>query len=393
MKQSAVKASIFLLVISLGISSCDPVAYAHYDIPTEKDDHDNPILKKEKLDAGSIAFIVGGATLAATGVWRIAKYLDHKLGQRMLENAEDTFLAARKHAPMFYKGNIDKPPLYKLIAPDGSEHWLLGSMHPGGVSLDHFPANSKVFEAIDESSTVFFEYDAGSAWQTLTFSAQFRQQTRYQKAIRTDDFDLRATLGDAHMEKLLDQYDSATLAELSELGIHVDRLSPTQAFEALNNSSYMYAFGLSDMLMDAQLMLKSRQAGKKVIGLAKGKDQANAFKTVSESKVTVEDLKKLLDDGGIKARAKKLLEMRDAYGQGDLERATSINNGMLPSNFAEKTLLDDRNIKWVKSKKIQKNCQHGETCTIVVGFRHLFEGDNSLAKLLAAEGFKIEKIY
>ena len=111
----------------------------------------------------------------------------------------------------------------------------------------------------------------------------------------------------------------------------------------------------------------------------------------------MEDLRKFLDDGGIAGRAQKLLEARDAYGQGELGMATtnlaSISESVSMSSDVEKILLDDRNIRWVKSKKIQENCHQGETCTIVVGYRHLFEGDNSLTKLLGAEGFKIEKIY
>ena len=49
-------------------------------------------------------------------------------------------------------------------------------------------------------------------------------------------------------------------------------------------------------------------------------------------------------------------------------------------------MFDQRNIAWVESGKIQKNCVHGNKCLIFVGIAHLDESDNALIKLLKEQG-------
>ena len=221
MRYLATRVLILLLAFSLGISSCKPIARSHYDhLTEEEEEEDKPNWKKRALFFSSAALITIGG-------WRLAKYLDHILGRGIMVRAEKAALASRETAPMFYKGKFDKPPLYKLIAPDGSEHWLLGTFHITGISLDDFPVNSKVFEAVNESSAVLFEVDMESLWQ---IRKAIVEGIKIQTAYKTANFNLRSVLGDNYMGKLLSEFDSTKRLEFSQQGIDLEKLSPSQAY-------------------------------------------------------------------------------------------------------------------------------------------------------------------
>ena len=332
-----VRVWILLLAISLGTSFCKPLVRTHYD-DLAKEEEKKPSWKKRAL-------VIGSAALISVGGWRLAKYLDHVLGRGIMKKLEDAALASRKATPMFYKGNLDKPPLYKLIAPDGSEHWLLGTMHTTGISLDDFPANSKVFEAMDESTAVLFEVNAESVWQLRKSIAE---SLRIQLSFRAENFNLRAALGDTYMDKLLDQFSSTVRLDLTLQGIDLEKFSPTKAHFLLEGTSLATAFGQPGAAMDVQLMRRARQAGKRVVTLETGKVQAEIVKRSAEIEVPVEQLRKFIDDGGIEGRAKKLLEARDAYGQGDIGRVDDLLD-ITPD--LKKFMFDDRNLEWVKKRE------------------------------------------
>ena len=323
------------------------------------------------------------------------KHLDILFGRGLLEQVEKAALKSRQTARMFYKGVFDNPPLYKLIAPDGSEHWLLGTMHTTGISLDDFPQNSKVFSALRETTVLLPERDVEAFFKDnhdeLLQYVKKKIFTSKAASQPNTGFDLRGALGDEYMEKLLKEFGDGNDKALLKMGI--EKFSNAQVLNLLDGAAVKLAFGDEGVMMDAQLIRRFRQGrGRKVIGLESGKDITAALKNAPEDDVAVDSLKKFLDDGGIENRAKQYLQARDAYGRGNVTEAGKLLDGYRSDVEHNKVVVDGRNLAWVKSQTIQKNCRVGRKCMVAVGFGHLFAGKNSLSKLLIAEGFKIEKI-
>lgn len=377
---------VCLLVASVVLSACEVIFLTANDLAEQQ---------KKKPDWKKGTLILGGTALALLGGWGLVKHLDILFGRGLLEKAEKAALKSRQTASMFYQGTFDNPPLYKLTAPDGSEHWLLGTMHTTGISLDDFPQDSKIFAALHETTVLMPERDVERLFKDShdELLKYIKNKIFTSKASSKPDtgFDLRKALGDEYMEKLLKEFGDGNDKNMLAMGI--EKFSNAQVLNLLNGAAVNLAFGKEGVMMDAQLIRKFRQgSGKKVIGLESGKDITAALKNAPEDDVSIDNLKKFIDDGGILNRAKQYLQARDAYGRGDVAAAGKILDGYSSDLASNKVMIGGRNLAWVKSQTIQKNCRAGRKCMVAVGFGHLFEGDNSLSKLLTAEGFKIEKI-
>lgn len=372
-----------LLVCGVALPACKPVVRTYDDLTVEAEEEEKPNWKKR-------AVVVGSVSLAAIGGWALVKHLDRVFGRGILKKLEWEAYFERNKVPHYSAGNFDSPPLYKLTAPDGSEHWLLGTMHTAGVSLEDFRYDSKVFTALREATVLLPERDMESFKDLLRLSIKDIKDINM---LRKADFDLKGALGDDYMDKL--RAENALVRNSAQLTsrIDLDKLYPSQALVMLEMHAHTLAFGKGQMAMDVELIRVTRQEGKKVVGLEKTSDLIKTLKTAgSANEVSVDDLKKYLDAGGAKTRSEQLIQARDAYGRGDIEATMKLLDGNIKKseNF-NKILLDERNQKWLKSNKIQKNCQQGKKCMIAVGAAHLFKGENSLSKLLEAEGFKLEK--
>ena len=389
----ATRILILLLSLSLGISSCKPIARSHYDHLTEEEEKNKPNWKKRAL-------VFGSAALVAVGGWRLAKYLDQKLGRGVLSQVGESTLAPHKSTPVrksdpisaskFYDGKFDKPPLYKLIAPDSSEHWLLGTMHVG-VSLYDLPANSRVLKAIDESTSLLCEADLNSMLSHEAIALALKYETAY----KTANFDLRAALGNDYMDRLRNEFGSEGITKLFLRGIDLEKLNPSQVQLLLLEIASSKAFGRQVSSIDEELMSRARKNGKNVIGLETVEDAIDVFMKLMKAETPAEELRKFIDDGGLSHQTFQLMKVRNAWGRGDLDAIRNATGGSLyrSNDPRMKALLDERNLNWVKSQEIQRNCQQGKKCTVAVGLAHLFDGKNSLSKLLSAEGFRIEKVY
>ena len=383
---------ILLLAFSVGISSCKPIARSHYGHLTEEEEKNKPNWKKRAL-------VFGSAALVAVGGWKLAKYLDQKLGRGVLSqigeptSAPHNSASIHKSNPLrvskLYDGKFDKPPLYKLIAPDSSEHWLLGTMH-AGINLSDLPANSKVLKALDESTSLLCEVDLVSMSPHEKIALGLKMDTAY----KTANFDLRAALGDDYVNKLRNEFGSEKISELYQHGIDFEKLSPTQVHLLIGEIARSKAFGEHVSSIDEQLMRRALQKSSKVIELETVEVHSDMIMRLAKTETSAETLRKLIDDGGIRHYTSQFMKMRDAWGRGDVDAMLRNNTGSSSLDLPiMKELLDERNLNWVKSQKIQQNCQQGKKCIVTVGAAHLFGGKNSLSKLLSAEGFKIEKVY
>lgn len=349
------------------------------------------------------ALIVAGTALIAVGGWSLFKYVDKAYAGK-LAKARQAVLRGREAAPFFYQGNFDKLPLYKLIAPDGSEHWLLGTMHTSAISINDFPKDSKVFEALRQANIVMPE-TVTSAWDRASFAVRRDMEkilkTRY--ADETNPFG-KETIGDVlddnYLEKLRNEFKFGMDKEIKDLeidGLPLEQNTPDTLVHLMESIARQMSGSEMKSSMDEELVHMAQQTGKKVMGLESYQDGINAYKEASRNRrwLNKDDLIQFIDGGGVEGRTKELLQARDAYGRGELDNLNEVLEKFSPirEDLRHKFLLDNRNQKWMQSGRIQKNCSVGNTCMLVVGAGHLFDGNSSLVKLLQEEGFKVEKAY
>ena len=388
---------VYLLVFVMFMSSaCKPIARTSeaYEETEEK----------KRMSWKKKALILAATGVAVFGSYKLFKYLDRITGQKMLESMETMSRISR--GTRNFSIEHDRLPLYKLTAPDGSEHWLLGTMHVTAISLDDLPADSRVLKAFEEVTTLLPEGELDSARSLLQLS---KAQLSVEKTMKTD-FNLRQALGDEYMDKLNDEvseiientkefiegWDNVkditdTLEEMSK----IERMPPAYAFNILESIASTRAWGEPGLAMDVQLISRSRSAGKKVIGLEKVSDMTRKIVDVANEQakdpMAIEQLRKFIDAGGIANRIEEMGELRAAYVNGNTSRVMELAHYAIGRD-AKKILLDERNHNWIKSRKIQKNCRHGKKCMVAVGLGHIEEEGDNLIELLTKEGFKIEKL-
>ena len=258
---------VYLLVFVMCMASaCKPIAR------TSEAYEENE--QKERMSWKKKTLIVAGAGLTVFGSYKMAKYFDRIIGQKIVKNMESMALLRRPPSKNF-RIKHDRLPLYKLIAPDGSEHWLLGTMHTTGLSLDDLPNNSRLLNAFEEVTTFIPEAEMDSVWQLSLVS---KQMNRSKMQMMKTDFNLHQALGYERMGKL--NYEiSQIIKEIKTApnsGIHakevketleilsnIERMSPAHALSILDGLSGSAAFGPPGVAMDIQLTLKARTSGKK----------------------------------------------------------------------------------------------------------------------------------
>ena len=140
--------------------------------------------------------------------------------------------------------------------------------------------------------------------------------------------------------------------------------------------------------------MRNSGSGKKVLGLEKVSEAmdklvASTSEAQPDDSMAIARLRKFIDAGGITNRIREFEEARAAYVNGDAIKANELLTDKILSDEAKKLLLNDRNHNWIKSGKIQKNCQHGKKCMVAVGLSHLVGGSETLIELLTKEGFKV----
>ena len=387
--------SICLLAFAVFITACKPIVRTSDAYQEEKEE------ERKRMSWKKGALIVAGAGITLFGGFKMAKYLNRILGEKMLQANEVMALLERSLSLRTKKFRIEKEnfPLYKMIAPDGSEHHLLGTFHTTGIGIDDLPANSRTLKIFDESTDFILEYEADSFWNVSKTSAKgMRQQMQDMNA----NFDLRKALGDEYMDKLsaqlqknLDVNDGDS--DLKDYYSAIEQMLPTHALAHLDSLAHQDALGQVGAEMDVQLLRRAREAKKKVSGLEKPGKAANAMfeagsKARPDDTYAINTLKKFIDAGGIENRIKEWDKVRLEYIDGNIESANELVNRYGFDDNTKKIMLDDRNQDWIKRGRIQKNCQQGKKCMIAVGISHLVEGDNTLIKLLQQEGYRIEKV-
>ena len=376
---------------------------------------------KKKLLLLLLLTTISGSGFANIASWRLLKRLDYKLYEVWSRSAEKTARRHRMALSKFTKMDITDPPIYRLIAPDGSQHHILGTMHISKLSLSDFPTDSKLFpileqanilipERIDESFTSVFRiyYQLNIKHRLPKLS---KVLTRSNKAKDIEQPKLSEQLGEQHWQKLTqiiaEKPDLKPFEQsLDKFIQEIDGSTANDIFQRLVKYGNVYVAPFSQNLtMDNQLVRYGREHGKTLIGLEDAKQIASVYKAMREAlgrtyrkDISADDvyaLKWLIDRGGIDFVGDTVTYSMHLYTKGEIEKSRKWLNLFVREELQavrDEFLFDRRNIAWVESGKIQTNCVHGNNCLIFVGFGHLEEGGNALIKLLREQGYSIDRI-
>ena len=360
----------------------------------QTDGNDN---RKKRLKQG---IYVGGAVVGGIVSWRVLRRLDYKLSERLTSLHDKRARRSRMPLSRFTKVEVTDPPLYRLTAPDGSQHHILGTVHISNISLSDFSTDSKLFPILEQANILMPErIPRFTSELTFHYHLLIRKWLRSRKLF-TPQEKLSEQLGEEYWQKLTqmiaEKPDLKPFEQpLDEFMNEFDRLTAKDAYNKLLDYSDQYTTPAGYLAMDWQLVRYGHKHGKKMIGLETGKQsrkkslQAEAAHNDTVM-IGVDDLKKFIDDGGIDSKVSYRLNRYVQYAKGRHQYANWVyREHAFPE---DEIMLDQRNIAWVESGKIQKNCVQGNKCLIFVGNAHLTDGSNTLIELLQKKGYKIENL-
>ena len=341
----------------------------------------------------------GGAIVGGIVGWRVLRWADYKMFDIYIDGMEKVARRSRMSLARFTKVNISDPPIYRLTAPDGSQHHILGTMHISNLSLSDLPKDSKLSQIVEQANILIPEIAGARFTSALRFQFSLNKVTWRRQFVWQQR--LSEQLGDEHWQKLTqmiaEKPDLKPFEQpLGRFMDEIDSLDADDVYSRLSTYGQNYATPIEGLKMDFQLIRYGREHGKTLIGLETFKQaRASFMKTLDASNVGIDDLKRLIDKGGIDYVTEVTIDSIRHYADGNLDESYKSLKKITPldtRNAVDTFMLDQRNIAWVESGKIQKNCVNGNNCLIFVGFAHLTEGSNTLIKLLQKQGYKVERI-
>ena len=341
------------------------------------------------------ALVIGGVVTGGIVGWRILKYANLKMG-RVIDKGDEA-IARRSRMPLANRGagvEITNPPIYRLTAPDGSQHHILGTMHISNISLSDFPKNS-ILPILKQANIMMPECADITSFTAVIRSRLSPVFKRLRRTWFVPKQKLSEQLGEHYWQELTQMIakkpDIKPFEQsIDEFMADLDASTASDVYLRLVDygASYASPSPIRGLQMDTQLIRYGREHGKKIIGLETLKEARitmRAHKRILAEEITVDELKKLIDKGGIDYRTKIRRKMIKDYAEG---KKLQYNY----SQILQEVMLDRRNIAWMKTGKIQKNCVKGNNCLIFVGAGHLDKGDRTLINLLQEEGYRIERL-
>ena len=266
------------------------------------------------------------------------------------------------------------PAAWHLVADDGKELWLLGSVHY--LSDRDYPLPAIVNDLYTQANAIVLETDLDD------IDAQQQQSTFLSAALLPSGKTLSDVLdggtyrrAESHAIKLgieltmLDKFEPWLIAiTLTDLGMRQHGYRP-------------------ELGIEQQLIAMARADGKEVHGLESLNSQIAIFDTLStaEQQSLLDQALQELDSASI-----GMAELVDAWRDGELERLhealmTEFND--FPGLYD--ALITNRNMNWLAS--IDRFLEHGTRYLVVVGALHLV-GEHSVIELLEARGYTLTAI-
>ena len=254
---------------------------------------------------------------------------------------------------------IEKPLLWQATSPEGKVVYLLGTIHQGVDAASKLPDG--VWKRLEAADIFAMETDISDP--ALLSAIQ-----------RTDGSKLRDELGPAVWSKLEELLGSTMAAGLDSM-------------KASSAAGLVMTQGLPMTApMDLVLQQKARSLGKTIAYLEEPRFQIDLLDRYLNAEALIHALDNMDE---IIATNRGLLK---AYLAGDAEAmaATTLDPGQWESygDDALEQMLFARNRNWVP--EIEKLMAQG-TPFVAVGGGHLV-GEKSVLELLAAKGYRIERL-
>jgi uncharacterized protein YbaP (TraB family) len=184
-------------------------------------------------------------------------------------------------------------------------------------------------------------------------------------------------------KQMVPKYDSALLTLDISPG-YVDRLQPWLVSLILENAQLYHSDVSAVDGVDRQVFAVAQAARKPSRGL-ETLEQQLAIITPSEQKVDMTELDRVIDESTTKAAARELDAIVAAWSRGDIAGIQANTIAELRKDpVGQKTLLDDRNARWVP--QLEKMLADGHVYFVTVGVAHLI-GPGGVPNLLRKAGY------
>ena len=206
------------------------------------------------------ALVVGGTVVAVIVGWPIMRRANYKLFEVAVDKIEKTARRSRMALANFTEVEITDPPLYRLTAPDGSQHHILGTMHISNLSLSDFAKDSKLFPILEQANILMPEFAKARFTQVLKYSLMERRPTRRLVSQQK----LSQQLGEQHWQKLTEMIaekpDLKPFEQpLDQVMAKIDTSTAGDVYDKLLRYGFDYATPTEGLKMDFQLIRYGRQ--------------------------------------------------------------------------------------------------------------------------------------
>ena len=219
-------------------------------------------------------------------------------------------------------------------------------------------------------------------------------------------------LGQERLDKLrhmLQQYDHNPIANILNLTLehqqaaHVNFTLNSIAIREVSSKAYGGQLDPDAPTIDAQIAATALGAARKHVALEELEElqqhidqyyseASEHFRTLDSFIGTTAKLTEFIDHHSISQRAKYYKNFFDVYFKGNVARASSLPYTSEFNRYYVDIVLDQRNLRWMETGKIQKHCTKNNQCLVYVGFSHLLRGKEPLIKLLQKEGFEVREL-
>lgn len=261
--------------------------------------------------------------------------------------------------------------LWRAIGPNGTEVFLLGSIH--ALPEDAYPLAAEIDDAFASAHSVLFEVDMEDA---SALGGRILAVGALPPEKRLGD------VLDSETRRLFDDYLDASDMSFDAF----EAMKPWMTALALTSIELMKAGFSADAGLDLHLVRRARQEGKKIgafetadyqIGLFSGMDEGESRAFL---RYTLKDMDNLVS---------QLETLTRAWKSGDV----AVLSSLLTEAFADEPELFERmvtvrNLAWLP--RVEGLLNGDDTAMVVVGALHLV-GPGGLVEMLRDQGYRVDQ--
>ncbi len=305
----------------------------------------SPILVNELLKEVLSPILVAEKSAPPKSEWRqeMETLLRSSRGlTAQTDNSWFSLLSTLTYIPLIT--GLKNPMLWEMLAPDGSQHFLLATVHHR-VNLATLPETHRLFEVVDDEATTFLAENHDYHFEMVREFKKRINQLKRQKLLSDKSKAEQALTGlRAMLDHVLTEYGKSKGKRLVSLD---------QNLKELFQSSEDYMSARGD---DRHQALQGLSA----------EEQIDYHLTLKDS----------------------FFRSYQAFADGDVAEYRRLTTERDPHVHI---INDDRNKKWLKV--IEETCKGSARCLIYGGANHFVVGEeNTLLQLLTEKGYEIRRI-